>query len=304
MDPRLRYNKLEKLGEGTYGMVFKGKDKNTGKFVAIKEMKLDQEDEGVSSTTLREISILKKMDHPNIVSLVDTFVQGTQLTIVLEYLDMNIRDYMRKPGKIDPKLVKSYAFQLLAGTYYLHTHRVIHRDIKPDNLLINHDGYLKICDFGLSRFFTIPIQQYTENIVTLWYRPPEILLHNQIYEISADIWSVGCCLVEIATKTPLFPGDSILDQVHRIFSVFGSPTPEMCAFFKDIADGIVVIPTYPAKKFSDVVRIEDIEFLDLIQKLIHIDPRKRITALEALHHPYFNDIPYSMRNKFVPGVFD
>ncbi|EAY20565.1 CMGC family protein kinase [Trichomonas vaginalis G3] len=303
MDPRLRYIKQEKLGAGTYGMVFKAKDKTTGKIVAIKEMILDQEEEGVSSTTMREISILKKMNHPNIVSLVDTYVQGTQLTIVLEYLDMNIRDYMKKPVKMDPKLVKSYAFQLLAGTYYLHTHRVIHRDIKPDNLLINHDGYLKICDFGLSRFFTIPIQQYTENIVTLWYRPPEILLHNPIYEISADIWSVGCVIAEIATKTPLFPGDSILDQIHRIFSVLGTPNEEMCKFFKDVKDELVIIPTYPPKDLSDVIKVNDLSLIDLISKLINIDPCKRLTAREALHHPYFNDIPESMKSKFCPGEF-
>ena len=298
-----RYIKTEKLGEGTYGIVYKAIDKVTNKIVAVKVMRLDEEDEGVASTTLREVGVLKKMHHPNIVSLVDTFVHEQQLTIVLEFLQSDIRKYLKKSGNITKKLLKSYSFQLLAGVYYLHTHRVIHRDIKPENLLIDQNGFLKICDFGLSRFFTIPITRYTEDTITLWYRPPELLLHNPIYDVSADMWSVGCVIGEMATRKALFPGDSVLDEIHKIFTVLGTPDNDLCQEFHDLKDRTVVLPHYNPIPFKDVVNVNDVTLLDLLQKLLVIDPKKRLTAKEALKHPYFNEISDAMRRTFLPPDF-
>ena len=298
-----RYIKKDKLGEGTYGVVYKAIDKTTNKTVAVKIMRLDEEEEGVASTTLREVAVLKKMNHPNIVSLIDAFVQDQQLTIVLEFLQTDIRKYLKSSGRVTSNLLKSYAFQLLAGVYYLHTHRVIHRDIKPENLLIDEKGYLKICDFGLSRFFTIPITKYTEDTITLWYRPPELLLHNSVYDISADMWSVGCVIGEMATGKALFPGDSVLDEIHRIFKVLGTPSEMLAQEFHDLRDKLVVLPKYDGIEFSNFIRVNDFDLVDLLNKLLVIDPKKRLTAKEALKHSYFNDISDSLRNAFLPDDF-
>lgn len=296
-----KYVKLDKLGEGTYGVVYKALDTEKNKTVAMKILRLDQESEGISATTLREISILQSMDHVNIVNLVDQYIDDTQLVIIEEYLDMDIRKLMHRTKKsFETNLQQSYAYQLLSGLYYLHTHRVIHRDVKPDNLLIDAKGYLKICDFGLSRFFTIPIQMLTPDLVTLWYRPPELLLHNDYYEVSVDIWSAGCVLAELAMRKPLFPGDSNIAQIHAIFNVLGTPDKQTLSYFKDFSTGVTKVPQYNPTKLESIIQTENVFFIDLLYKLLEIDPRKRITAKEALKHPYFNEIDISIKRRFTP----
>ncbi|XP_012872503.1 PREDICTED: cyclin-dependent kinase 1 [Dipodomys ordii] len=191
------YIKIEKIGEGTYGVVYKGRHKTTGQIVAMKKIRLESEEEGVPSTAIREISLLKELRHPNIVSLQDVLMQDSRLYLIFEFLSMDLKKYLDSipPGQfMDSSLVKSYLYQILQGIVFCHSRRVLHRDLKPQNLLIDDKGTIKLADFGLARAFGIPIRVYTHEVVTLWYRSPEVLLGSARYSTPVDIWSIapGC----------------------------------------------------------------------------------------------------------------
>lgn len=185
---------MEKIGEGTYGVVYRARDANTGGMVALKRIRLDTEVDGVPSTTIREISLLKELDHLNIVKLLDIIHTENKLFLVFEYLNQDLKKYMEmyqiKNGLPLP-LVKSYLFQMLQGISYCHTHRILHRDLKPQNLLLSADGLIKLADFGLARAFGVPVRTFTHEVVTLWYRAPEILLGCKYYMTEVDIWSIA-----------------------------------------------------------------------------------------------------------------
>merc|ERR1711988_843407 len=213
------FQKLEKIGEGTYGVVYKARDRVTQQYVALKKIRLETESEGVPSTAIREISLLKELDHPNVVQLLDVIHADQKLYLVFEYLDMDLKKHMddfesnnESPG-LPEKLSKSYLRQLLDGIAYCHDHRVLHRDLKPQNLLIDNKGCIKLCDFGLARVFSLPMRNYTHEVVTLWYRAPEILLGSRSYNMAVDVWSLGLIFSEMLTGNTLFPGDSEIDQL-------------------------------------------------------------------------------------------
>merc|ERR1719334_1179786 len=222
--------KVEKIGEGTYGVVFKGKNKKTNEIVAMKKIRLESEDEGVPSTAIREISLLRELQHPNIVLLKEVLMQDAKLYLIFEFLTMDLKKYMEtavpKGGRMEKSLVKSYSYQLFQGMLFCHQRRVLHRDLKPANLLIDKDGVIKLADFGLARAFGIPVRVYTHEVVTLWYRAPEILLGSQKYSCPIDIWSLGTIFAEMLNKKPLFQGDSEIDQLFRIFRILTTPTEE------------------------------------------------------------------------------
>ncbi|KAL8447007.1 hypothetical protein Emed_004691 [Eimeria media] len=219
-----RYKKLDKIGEGTYGVVYKAQDAN-GNLCALKKIRLEAEDEGIPSTAIREISLLKELHHPNIVRLMDVVHTDKRLTLVFEYLDQDLKEVLDacRPSGLEPPVVKSFLYQLLKGIAYCHQHRVLHRDLKPQNLLISRDGTLKLADFGLARAFGIPVRSYTHEVVTLWYRAPDVLMGSNTYSTPVDIWSVGCIFAEMVNGRPLFPGSNNEDQLHRIFKVLGTP---------------------------------------------------------------------------------
>ena len=191
-------------------------------------MKLDAEDEGVPGTAIREVSLLRELDHPNIVTLRDVVHSNNQLFLVFEYLDQDLKHFMtgvREQGtRIHTMIIKSYVRQILEGIACCHSFRILHRDLKPGNLLIDKSGRLKLADFGLARGFTMPVRTYTHEVVTLWYRAPEILMGCKQYGTAVDMWSVGCILAEMFTCSPLFPGDSEIDQLFRIFRCMGKIT--------------------------------------------------------------------------------
>jgi cyclin-dependent kinase len=177
----------------------------TGEIVALKKIRLEAEDEGIPSTAIREISLLKELQHPNIVRLYDVVHTERRLTLVFEYLDQDLKKYLDIcEGGLETTILKSFLYQLLCGVAFCHTHRVLHRDLKPQNLLINREGKLKLADFGLARAFGIPVRSYTHEVVTLWYRAPDVLMGSRTYSTPVDIWSVGCIFAEMATSKPLF----------------------------------------------------------------------------------------------------
>jgi len=196
---------MEKIGEGTYGVVYKAKDRVTGEIIALKKIRLEAEDEGIPSTAIREISLLKELQHPNIVRLYDVVHTERKLTLVFEFLDQDLKKYLDVcDSGLGLPIMKSFLYQLLTGVAYCHHHRVLHRDLKPPNLLINREGQLKLADFGLARAFGIPVRSYTHEVVTLWYRAPDVLLGSRKYSTPVDIWSVGCIFAEMANGRWVF----------------------------------------------------------------------------------------------------
>jgi cyclin-dependent kinase 2 len=298
MDELNQYEKVGKLGEGTYGKVYLARDKITGEFVALKKMLLETEDEGIPSVAIREISLLKELsEHKNIVKLKDVLYFRTKIYLIFEYLDQDLKHYLEniKTPWVDPRLVKSYLYQMLKGILYCHSHRILHRDLKPQNLLIDKKGTLKLADFGLSRAFGIPLGQYTHEVVTLWYRAPEILLGEQKYSTPVDIWSAGCIFAEMVTKTPLFPGDSEIDQIFRIFRTLGTPNESVWSGVTHLPEFQPSFPQHPPQSLSNIFPNLEPNGVDLLEKMLQYEPSRRISAKQALKHPYFHDIPESLK---------
>ncbi|KXL48137.1 hypothetical protein M433DRAFT_130583 [Acidomyces richmondensis BFW] len=318
------YQKMEKIGEGTYGVVYKARDLTTPdhRIVALKKIRLEAEDEGVPSTAIREISLLKELSDPNIVRLLNiVHADGHKLYLVFEYLDLDLKKYMEalpvsqggrgKPlpeGVMDgrkghmglgPEMVKKFNYQLLQGVRYCHAHRILHRDLKPQNLLIDKEGNLKLADFGLARAFGVPLRTYTHEVVTLWYRAPEILLGGRQYSTGVDMWSVGCIFAEMATRKPLFPGDSEIDEIFKIFRILGTPTEADWPGVTSFPDFKASFPKWERKGDQEIVNDDGVkvlgdEGLDLLASLLVYDPAGRISAKQAVDHPYFFEGPGGM----------
>ncbi|XP_057416977.1 cell division control protein 2 homolog [Lotus japonicus] len=292
-----QYEKVEKIGEGTYGVVYKARDRVTNETIALKKIRLEQEDEGVPSTAIREISLLKEMQHRNIVRLQDVVHSEKRLYLVFEYLDLDLKKHMDSSPEFskDPRQVKMFLYQILCGIAYCHSHRVLHRDLKPQNLLIDRsNNALKLADFGLARAFGIPVRTFTHEVVTLWYRAPEILLGSRHYSTPVDVWSVGCIFAEMVNQRPLFPGDSEIDELFKIFRIMGTPNEDTWPGVTSLPDFKSAFPKWPSKDLATVVPNLDSAGLDLLSNMLRLDPTKRVTARSALEHEYFKDI------KFVP----
>ncbi|OCT92810.1 hypothetical protein XELAEV_18015874mg [Xenopus laevis] len=286
------FQKVEKIGEGTYGVVYKARNRETGEIVALKKIRLDTETEGVPSTAIREISLLKELNHPNIVKLLDVIHTENKLYLVFEFLNQDLKKFMdgSNISGISLALVKSYLFQLLQGLAFCHSHRVLHRDLKPQNLLINSDGAIKLADFGLARAFGVPVRTFTHEVVTLWYRAPEILLGCKFYSTAVDIWSLGCIFAEMITRRALFPGDSEIDQLFRIFRTLGTPDEVSWPGVTTMPDYKSTFPKWIRQDFSKVVPPLDEDGRDLLAQMLQYDSNKRISAKVALTHPFFRDV--------------
>jgi len=297
-----RYEKIDKLGEGTYGVVYKAKDTQTGQTVALKKIRLEAEDEGVPSTAIREISVLKELRHANIVQLLDVVHQDGKLFLVFEFLQQDLKKYMDAVGKkVGRMLVKSYLYQLVRGIEFCHSHRVLHRDLKPQNLLIDKYGTLKLADFGLARPVQLPVRTYTHEVVTLWYRAPEILLGGKQYSMPMDIWSIGCIFAELVNRAPLFPGDSEIDQLFKIFRLLGTPNEEVWPGVSQYADFKPTFPKWTPQPLAGAVSDLDDLGVDLLAKMLQYHPKKRITARAAMQHPFFDDLKAILKQKEKQG---
>lgn len=240
---------------------------------------------------LREISILKELKHPNIVTLEDVLMEENRLYLIFEFLSMDLKKYMDTlpPEKMmSPDLVKSYLYQITAAILFCHRRRVMHRDLKPQNLLINNNGIIKIADFGLGRSFGIPVRNYTHEIVTLWYRAPEVLLGSLRYACPVDIWSVGCIFAEMATRKPLFQGDSEIDQLFRMFRILRTPTDDIWPGVTSLPDYKPTFPCWNTNNLKNSVKNIDAAGLDLLQQMLIYDPIHRISAKKILEHEYFD----------------
>ncbi|GAA5847505.1 hypothetical protein JCM9279_000516, partial [Rhodotorula babjevae] len=327
------YEKQGKLGEGTFGVVWKGVRGGRGKLwgdrereeeerlvkerglrvrhgdvVALKQIIFHNEGDGMPITSIREIRLLKMLDHPNVVPVVDMAYEPADPTsftkaatyMVFPYMDHDLAGLLENSSvRLEEPHIKQYAKQLLEGTAYLHRNLILHRDMKAANLLINNDGRLMIADFGLARSIDRPEvnAMYTGTVVTRWYRPPELLLGERRYHTAVDMWGVGCVLGEMYARKPIFPGESDFDQAFRIFCECGPPTAVSMPGWDKLPGvegkegaqwldrGRGVRATWISKSGSEL-------FGDLIDKLLVLDPKKRLTAVEALDHPWFWSEPY------------
>jgi len=285
------------LGEGTYGKVFKARCIRTGKDTALKKMKLDAEEEGVPSTAIREIALFKELSHENVVKLFDVFCSTHKLTLVFEFVENDLKKYMKSLNRqLPPATIKCLAFQLCMGIEFCHANRILHRDLKPQNLLIDSKMRLKIADFGLARAYTIPVPKYTHEVVTVWYRAPEILLGSSLYSVPVDLWSVGCVFGEMATGTPLFMGDSEIDTIFKVFQKLGTPTLEEWPGLANLPEFKATFPKWKAKGWDNIRNTKaqvGTQGIDLLEKLMIYDPKRRMSARTALQHPYFADVDRS-----------
>eukprot|EP00033_Pygsuia_biforma_P000446 GCRY01000530.1.p1 GENE.GCRY01000530.1~~GCRY01000530.1.p1 ORF type:complete len:309 (+),score=2.44 GCRY01000530.1:328-1254(+) len=288
-----KYKKIEKLGEGTYGIVFKAVNLETGEIVALKIIRLENDDEGVPCTAIREISLLKELNHQNIVRLYDVLHMERKLILVFEYGDHDLKQYMEsRSGRLDLQTVKSFLFQLLAGVAVCHAKHILHRDLKPQNLLINKKGELKLADFGLARAFGIPVCSYSHEVVTLWYRAPDVLMGSKRYSTSIDLWSVGCIFAEMHTGRPLFPGSDSWNQLEQIFAVLGVPDLDTFPGMLNLPEynKVAKLPKTPPKDLRLVLPGFDSDGLDLLMRMLRFNPTHRISASEALQHRFFNSL--------------
>lgn len=290
-----RFREVEKIGEGTYGTVFKAYDTISEMRVAVKKIRQFEYDEyyGISTTSIREIATLKELNHQNVVKLYDVFNEKNRLYLVFEFCDSDLKQLMDKDPNLnqDRRLIKYYLNQLITGIAYCHQRGVLHRDLKPENILVDQSRkIIKVADFGLARSFSIPFECLTDEVVTLWYRAPEILLGMSNYGTPIDIWAIGCIFAEMLTGKPLFPGISEIDELYKIFYLLGTPNNTVWPDVTELPDFSGFFPNWHKNRLKDYMHdVGELEF-DLLSRMLILDPSKRISARSALQHPIFSEI--------------
>ncbi|XP_052191055.1 protein IMPAIRED IN BABA-INDUCED STERILITY 1-like isoform X2 [Diospyros lotus] len=289
------FEKLDKIGKGTYSTVYRARDVETGRIVALKKVQFDTFQVESVRFMAREIIILRRLDHPNIMKLEGVIASGSSSSIylVFEYMEHDLSRLLSSSGiKFSDAQIRCYMRQLLAGLDHCHSLGVMHRDIKVSNILVNNEGILKIADFGLANFINARHQQaLTSHVVTLWYRPPELLLGSTNYGASVDLWSVGCVFAELYTHKPILKGRTEVEQLHKIFKLCGSPPDEYWkTSILPLATLLETPPTY-VNCLRETYRELPKGALDLLETFLSIEPHKRGTASSALDSEYFATKP-------------
>lgn len=236
---------------------------------------------------------MKELKHENIVSLHDVIHTENKLMLVFEFMDRDLKKYMDSRGdrgQLDYITVKSFMYQLLQGIAFCHENRVLHRDLKPQNLLINAKGQLKLGDFGLARAFGIPVNTFSNEVVTLWYRAPDVLLGSRTYNTSIDIWSAGCIMAEMYTGRPLFPGTTNEDELQKIFRLLGTPSEQSWPGISKFPEYKSTFPIYATQDLRMILPQIDQQGLDLLSRMLQLRPELRVSAKDALMHPWFRDL--------------
>lgn len=286
-----KYENLGLVGEGSYGMVMKCRNKDSGRIVAIKKFLESDDDKMVKKIAMREIKLLKQLRHENLVNLLEVCKKKKRWYLVFEFVDHTILDDLELfPNGLDYQLVQKYLFQIINGIGFCHSHNIIHRDIKPENILVSQSGVVKLCDFGFARTLAAPGEVYTDYVATRWYRAPELLVGDVKYGKAVDVWAIGCLVTEMFMGEPLFPGDSDIDQLYHIMVCLGNLIPRhQELFYKN--------PVFAGVRLPEIKETEPLErrypklsevAVDLAKKCLHIDPDKRPFCAELLHHDFFH----------------
>ncbi|XP_059304282.1 probable serine/threonine-protein kinase At1g54610 [Lycium ferocissimum] len=298
------FEKLDKIGQGTYSNVYKARDLITGKIVALKKVRFDTLEPESVKFMAREILVLKKLNHPNVIKLegLVTSRMSSSLYLIFEYMEHDLAGLAAvQKVKFTEEQVKCYMKQLLSGLEHCHNNGVLHRDVKGSNLLIDNEGILKIADFGLAAFYNPENKQpMTSRVVTLWYRPPELLLGATHYGVGVDLWSAGCILAELLVGKPIMPGRTEVEQLHKIFKLCGSPSEEYWKKFK-LPNATLFKPQQPYKRcITDTFKDFPPYSYPLIETLLAIDPDERGTATAALNSDFFTTEPYPCEPSSLP----
>lgn len=298
-----RYTKGDAVGEGTFGVVYRATRNVDGRVVAIKKIRLGAAREGVNVTALREIKMLRELDHENVVAMVDVFHHKANIFLVFEYMVSDLEAVIKDTSLVLSHAdIKSYTEMTLKGLAYIHSAMVVHRDLKPNNLLLSANGVLKIADFGLARVFATddPNARMTHQVFARWYRAPELLFGARHYGAAVDVWALGCVIGELYARRPLFPGDSDIEQLDRVFGFLGDPhegcwpgvaaLPDFVPFKGTAGATLSGTPGY-AKVIQRIVpRVPD-SAAAIMARLLAYAPSTRPTAAAALNHAYFTAAP-------------
>ncbi|MFQ6635444.1 hypothetical protein Gotur_011487 [Gossypium turneri] len=289
------FEKLDKIGQGTYSNVYRARDLDQKKFVALKKVRFDNLEPESVRFMAREIHILRRLDHQNVIKLegLVTSRMSCSLYLVFEYMEHDLAGLASHPGlKFSESQVKCYIQQLLCGLDHCHSRGVLHRDIKGSNLLIDNNGILKIADFGLASFYDPhQSQAMTSRVVTLWYRPPELLLGATYYGTAVDLWSTGCILAELYAGKPIMPGRTEVEQLHKIFKLCGSPSEDYWSKSK-LPHATIFKPQRPYRRcVAETFKEFPAPALALMETLLSIDPAGRGSAASALESEFFTMEP-------------
>ncbi|KAH0452411.1 hypothetical protein IEQ34_019710 [Dendrobium chrysotoxum] len=298
------FEKLDKIGQGTYSSVYKARDLETGKIVALKKVRFVNMDSESVRFMAREIQILRRLNHQNIVKLeaIVTSRLSCNLYLVFEYMDHDLAGLVATPGiKFTEPQVKCFMQQLLRGLEHCHKRKILHRDIKGSNLLVDSNGILRIADFGLATIFDPDQNQsLTSRVVTLWYRPPELLLGATDYGVAVDLWSAGCILAELLAGKPILPGRTEVEQLHKIFKLCGSPPEDFWKKSK-LSQSTIFKPHHPyPRRIAETFRDFPPSTLALLDTLLAIQPEDRGTASLALHREFFSTKPLACDPSSLP----
>lgn len=304
--PVSEFEKITKLGSGSFGIVYQARDTKSGEIVAMKKLLMDKEKEGLSKCYLREISILQKLKHHNIVNLKEIVVGKTleSIFLVMEYCEQDLQTVIENMDTpFNESQVKCLMMQLLGGLSYLHRNFVMHRDLTMTNLLLTKKGCLKIADFGLARKYTYPVKPMSPVVITLWYRAPEVLLMAETYTAAVDMWSVGCIFAELLLNKPLFPGKGDIHQLELIFNLLTTPTEAVWPGFSELAvsKNFTFTPQLVNRvkeTFPNLVP----QGTELLSSFFIYDTNKRITATAALKSAYFQIMPRACLPDQLPSV--
>lgn len=301
-----RYEKIKFIGEGQFATVYKARDKEKDVEVAIKKIKIgnmQEAQDGVNRTALREIKLLQELHHENVIALLDVYGKDSSISLVFEIMESDLEQILHE-RKIWLSFahIKSYILMTLKGLEYLHNNWILHRDLKPNNLLLDRNNILKIADFGLARTFGSPSRQYTHQVVTRWYRAPELLYGSRMYGTGVDMWAVGCILAELFKREPLFPGESDLDTLDRIVNVLGTPTEKNWPGVTELQDFVQFNEISTGQPFSEKFSALQQDAIDILESMLTLCPKNRCTCTEALNMPYFTTEPFPTAPEFLPNL--
>ena len=303
----VRFKKICRIGRGTFASVYKAIDTHSDTTIAMKKFSNDS-NEGVHEITLREIGLLKIMDHPNIVKIENWNSKFNIFT--MKMYDKDLKIFIHEHFVIPSDMVKDISYQIGRGIYYLHSHGIAHRDLKPQNIMVNHDTTFNIfdvviIDMGLGRQLDMVDRECpkTQHVCTLWYRSPDILLGYKHYHYDLDIWSYGCIVGELLTKKPVFPGDSEIDQLYKIFKVLGTPNEETWVGVEKLPDYTLNFPQWKSI-FVDKYKDYDPVLIDLLKTILVLNPVNRPDISKILRHIYFEVVPGYLREKYDSNVVD